>query len=245
MRPFRDKKREGPTRRSRFPVMTDSNSMGSMDRGRVGRRAVAGFTLVEAILVVAVGGILLAIAVPNLRTFIQNNRISSASTDFLFAVSSARSEAAKLGLPVVMCRSDDPGAASPVCSGNPGVAWTGGWIMFNDCNGDGVPNIDPADTVCIGNTPETLLQAATAAPKGVTINADPDGGSSLTFRGDGSVGTVNDGEVRYAICDDRDVPYGDLVKITGAGAASICSLKDEIEVPGSCPGGGDPCNAPS
>jgi len=198
--------------------------------------SIGGFTLMELIAVVSVGGLILAIAVPNLRSFIQNKRISAAATEFFLAVNTARSEAAKRARSVVICRSADPAATTPACGGT-SLVWTDGWIMFNDCDNDGAPDIDPADTVCSGGTPESILQVSTAAPDGVTIKSDSDGDNAVIFRGDGSLGTL---EVKYAVCDDRGQQYGQLMTIAPAGQASMCSLKDV-----SCVGGVDPCNTPS
>lgn len=214
------------------------NNKTSESRGRAwgGFSSIRGFTLIELLAVVSVGGLILAIAVPNLRTFIQNKRIATAATDFFLAVNTARSEAAKRARQVVMCRSANPGATTPACGGT-SLVWTDGWIMFNDCDTDGTPDINPADTVCSGGTPESILQVSTGAPEDVTIKSNATGDSSLTFRGDGSLGTP---EVKYAVCDGRGEQYGQLMTIAPVGQASMCSLKDA-----SCNAGVDPCNTPS
>lgn len=47
----------------------------------------------------------------------------------------ARAQAIRSGAVVVVCQSDDPEAASPVCSA--GSEWVSGWLMFEDRDRDG------------------------------------------------------------------------------------------------------------
>ena len=92
----------------------------------------AGFTLIELMVTLAVAAILLAIAVPNFITFIQNNRLTSQGNDLVTALNYARSEAIKRGVRVTVCsRSSDT-----ACVGA-GADWTNGWLVFVDTNGDG------------------------------------------------------------------------------------------------------------
>jgi type IV fimbrial biogenesis protein FimT len=100
-----------------------------------------GFTLVELMVVVAIAAVLIAMAVPSFTGLIKSNQVSSVVNTFMSDVRFARSEAIKRGGSVVICRSDSPEAASPVCStsGNAanGNGWVSGWIIFQDLNNDG------------------------------------------------------------------------------------------------------------
>src|SRR5437879_5907838 len=89
-----------------------------------------GFTLTELMVTLAVAGVLAGGAVPNLRSFIQNSRLSSASNDLLRSFNLARTEAIKHQTNVAVCASAAPMLAAPQCSYGP----FNGWIVFQDRN---------------------------------------------------------------------------------------------------------------
>ncbi|WP_296809824.1 GspH/FimT family pseudopilin [Thiocapsa sp.] len=88
--------------------------------------APGGFTLVELMGVVAVAAIVLTLGVPSFFTLIQNNRAATQVNELVMALSLARSEAVKRGVPVSMCPSKDQSK----CSG--GKDWQVGWLVFVD-----------------------------------------------------------------------------------------------------------------
>ncbi len=91
-------------------------------------RTQRGFTLTELLVTVAVAGVLAMMAVPNMRSFVQNNRLSSASNDLLRSFNLARTEAIKHQTNVVVCASAAPTLAAPTCS----YGAFNGWIVFQD-----------------------------------------------------------------------------------------------------------------
>ncbi|WP_395825739.1 GspH/FimT family pseudopilin [Collimonas sp.] len=93
-----------------------------------------GVMLVEAVVVVAIMGILLSVALPAMREFVIRNSLSAATNQFISAASLARSEAIKSGRPVVICRSINADADMAQCSGAATVKrdardWASGWLV--------------------------------------------------------------------------------------------------------------------
>ena len=78
----------------------------------------------------ALAAVMTAIAIPNMRDFVRNNRLTGATNDLLRSVQLARSEAIKRHSVVAACASADPFDAGAGCSNG---AFTG-WIVFEDTN---------------------------------------------------------------------------------------------------------------
>jgi type IV fimbrial biogenesis protein FimT len=104
-------------------------------------RKKKGFTLIEAMVTIAVAGILLSIGIPSFSKMIERNRISSASSEFMSAMMLTRSEAVTRTIPTSLCASD----TGTSCDGTLDN-YAKGWIIFSDCNGDGA--IDTTVTTC-------------------------------------------------------------------------------------------------
>lgn len=94
------------------------------------RRQAAGYTLIEMAVVVVIAAIILAYAIPAYKSLLAENRMSSEINDLLNDVEQSRSAAIKQGVPVVICPSSNPTAATPGCSGS--ASWGTGWIVFTD-----------------------------------------------------------------------------------------------------------------
>jgi type IV fimbrial biogenesis protein FimT len=88
----------------------------------------AAFTLVEALVALAVAGVLLGAAVPDLRGFAQRQQLRGAANDLLAALHLARAQALGRGDIVVVAPSDPAGRA-----------WQHGWTVFADRDGNGRP----------------------------------------------------------------------------------------------------------
>jgi type IV fimbrial biogenesis protein FimT len=100
-------------------------------------RKTSGFTLIEALVVLSIIAVLLSLAAPSFKSMIQSNNMTSTVNGFLADMRFARSEAIRRGGNVVICRSDSPEAANPICSTNLLIGWESGWIIFHDLDGNG------------------------------------------------------------------------------------------------------------
>lgn len=74
--------------------------------------------------------ILVSIGAPELSRFIAQRAVVAQADTLSAALQFARSEAMKRGLPVTMCHSADPAAATPVCAASDD--WSTGWVIFVD-----------------------------------------------------------------------------------------------------------------
>jgi type IV fimbrial biogenesis protein FimT len=103
----------------------------SMMTSEVGRRGAlapqAGFTLFELLVTLIVLAVVLAIAVPNLSAFVTNSRLRATQSEFVSALTLARSEATKRGGQVVV----------RALGATAGSEFVGGWQVFVDADADG------------------------------------------------------------------------------------------------------------
>jgi type IV fimbrial biogenesis protein FimT len=180
-------------------------------------RRSAGFTLVELMITVVVAAILLAIAVPSFRTFMQNDQQWVQTNNLILALNTARSEAIKSDLTggVRVCSSTD----GVNCTGTP---WEQGWIVLsaNPLN----PNA--------GLKP---LEVVGALPNGTTLREVNNGLTSITFLSNGAV--TAPAVAAFKMCDIRGATYARYVQVTlmGRVAASPNVGKDLNGAALACP----------
>ncbi len=117
------------------------------------RAHAAGFTLIELLMVLIIAGILMSIAVPNMRTTAQNAQMNGNYSDLVGMFSQARTEAVTRNAPVAICPSTD----GATCSG--AALYETGWIMFVD---DGAGGGNASNRVLDGT--EELLRVGEAMP---------------------------------------------------------------------------------
>ena len=120
--------------------------------------------MVELMFTVAITGLVTALAVPNFRDFIQNNRAAEEANALVGALQVARSEAVTRGIRVSVCSSRN----GATCSGLDD--WTTGWIVFTDANalmGDVTAVAAPAIS-------DTVLRVMPALRVGSVLAADAD-----------------------------------------------------------------------
>lgn len=91
-------------------------------------RQLPGFTLLEALVVLALLGVLLALAAPSLSGLRQSHQMQSQAEQLLGSLMLARSEALRRQQRVTVCVR----GASDVCAGE--GSWAQGWLVFVDGN---------------------------------------------------------------------------------------------------------------
>ncbi|RYF84263.1 MAG: type II secretion system protein GspH [Comamonadaceae bacterium] len=99
-------------------------------------REQRGFTVIEVMVVVAILGLLAALAAPSFTPLIERWRVRQAAEDLASTLTYARSEAIRRGGGVVLRRN------TPNNTDCPGITaeadqWGCGWIVFVDANGNG------------------------------------------------------------------------------------------------------------
>lgn len=156
--------------------------------------AFAGFTLVELIVTIAVAAILVSIAVPNFRVFVQNGRISTQTNELISDISYARSEAIKSGANASLCTST-VGAA---CDG--GGNWTIGRLVWSDANNNNVLDA--------GEIRRFREQATGGNALYISVPTDP-----IVFTSRGSPA----GGLTFSVCDSRGNAFGRDVTINPLG----------------------------
>lgn len=93
-------------------------------------QALRGFSLLEALVVVALLGVLMAIGVPSLSDLRQQHRLQARAEAFLSSLVLARSEALRRQQRVTLCASATPDAVLCDLEGR----WQQGWLVFVDTN---------------------------------------------------------------------------------------------------------------
>jgi type IV fimbrial biogenesis protein FimT len=165
-------------------------------------RSQQGFNLLELMTAVAVLGILLGLGVPSFTQMIRNNRVVANTNELVVALSAARSEAVKRGLPTSVCARS--AATSDVCRTGTANNWSSGWLVF----------VDAAGTAGVVDAGDEILQRFDAAPAGVTVlsNDRP----SVRFAGSGLPSSAVDTAftIKHVECVGNNQR---TVKISGTG----------------------------
>lgn len=152
----------------------------------------------------AVAAILVAVAVPNMRTFIQNGRLNTQTNDLIGDLSLARSEAIKRRSNVGITTSTTGTCAS-------GGDWRNGRVIFVDLDGD---------SICDANEPILRFREPLAVAIDTlttTVAGDP-----IIFSANGASPNVPLGASRvFTFCDDRGPTKGKRINLNAMGQAAV------------------------
>ncbi len=130
-----------------------------------------GYTAVELLFTMAIAGLVTALAVPNFRDFIQNNRAAEEANALVGALALARNEAVTRGVAVSVCSSTD----NATCADDPD--WTTGWIVFTDA-------VAPVGSV---DAPDAVLRALPGLRTGSTLDGDA---NFISYAANGFLGSA-------------------------------------------------------
>lgn len=172
--------------------MISTIRQGSCNRAR-------GFTLVELMVVLAVGAILLALAAPSFSEMLLNNRKTVIVNELIGDLNLARGEAIKRRQPVQVCPRS--GAACGSASN-----WDEGWIVFADLDTDRV--LSPGDPV---------LKFRQAEHENFTIRTTAEGGVRYLASGGVAPGTNQ----TFYFCDVRGTTHARAVFVSGTGRTRL------------------------
>lgn len=195
--------------------------MSTMPRIAV-RRPARGFTLLELMITISVAAILVGLAVPSFQYVFNVGRVTAPANELLAGIQVARMEAIRRGARTVVCRSDNPDAATPTCSAA-GGAWPG-WVAFVDTNSNN--GLDAG---------EPLLRSGVIAGPAVLNASSNVTNQRIVFRPDGLARTPAGAllAARLAVCvpytspaenvRDVTVTSGSRIAVVSRNAGGVCA----------------------
>jgi type IV fimbrial biogenesis protein FimT len=159
--------------------------------------SVKGFTLIEALVAMAVIAILVAVAVPAWSHAKAAADSGAVRSDLAASLLDAVRHSALAGSDVVVC----PVAAAGGCSGS--ANWDAGWIVFADIDGNRVLGAN-----------ETRLVLGKALPKDVHLRTTA-GRTRLVFQPNGGSAGSN---VTFTLCDARGIGSATTLVLSNGGS---------------------------
>lgn len=181
-----------------------------------------GFTLIELMIVIAIVAILSALAFPNFRTMMLNNRLASATNNLIADLALARAESARQGKRVTLCISSNGTSCSTT-----GTAWEGGRITFVDETTSGTTGTVDSGERILRITEADAGSTITIVASGFTNSAGAGTTNYIQYRPNGALNSTTLGS--FKICDDRTGNFGRIIDVATTGRASLTSTT------GPCP----------
>lgn len=164
----------------------DVRATGSgLDRHRRHCPCAPGYTLLDLLVAIAVGALLLLLAVPSYRAWIADAELRDRVEALVNALSLARAEAIKRDARVNLCHSAD-GVQCAAIGG-----WETGWLVYADANRNGELDDD-----------ETVIRVEGPARPGITMQGNRPVADYVSYTGLGHTRMIN-GALQmgtFAIC---------------------------------------------
>jgi Tfp pilus assembly protein FimT len=194
--------------------------------------------LIELVVAVSVAMLIVAFAVPGMRTFFLNNATAGVTEQMVATLNYARSQALSLRTPVALCWSGDLGSdetASPTCDLPNAGGYESGWVVFTDK--------DSAQTMNLATAIDSKLVLRATAPGrdgGITIRGYPAAAPNpaarfIRFSSTGALSQVagtDPGQDAYlVVCDRRgwkdNGAHARVIRIAqGGGQISVVAGND-------------------
>lgn len=153
-----------------------------------------GFTLWELLVTLLVIGVVLGLGIPNFSQFSRNSEMASAVNALVSAVHLSRTEAVKRGIPVTLCASSAPLAATPSCDGG-----DGGFFVFTDTQNTDADE-DLEGNAIFDGADEILLRRPRPARH---ITTSIEGPGVIRFAPSGYLDQQSPSMTRVLYCDER------------------------------------------
>lgn len=152
-------------------------------------RPSAGFTLVEMLIVMAIAGVVIGIALPGFGFLITGAKLDSGVDKIAEAISMSRNLSLnnRGGDRIVICPSsdhNDPSVTDPSCNATTDQDYSDGWLVFIDCDGDEI--FDAATNVCddidtAGSLPDAPERILSIQPRFNDITLESSDANRIVF----------------------------------------------------------------
>jgi len=139
------------------------------------RKNSSGFSLLELMVAVAIGALIMTMAVPSFRNSINNQRMTTATNELVMALTLAKSEAIKRVSYVTVCASTN----GTSCAGND-TSWNEGWIIFANSGTTTIGVLDGTDE---------LIRVHSGLHEDLSVATLGNVESFVSFRPSGTLGT--------------------------------------------------------
>lgn len=198
-----------------------------------------GFTFIELIITLTVAGILLALAVPGMNNFIQDERLSGQANELVADLNTARSEAIKRGINITICKQDSS-VAVPQCNTNASTPWTGGRVMFIDTTTGTTGQIDTAETVLRNKQALSGNNTLTTSTKDITVATPTTQATNtianlIVFTASGLTTIATGNEGWFQFCDNRGITKAITVMVNSTGRIRTTRTAPTTSPLASCP----------